>query len=91
MACCGKAKKPSAIRVAKNAARAAGRAAVRIVSTEKLFVSKEQRSERLDVCNQCEELENGRCSECGCFVVAKSWLTTEDCPTGKWKALANEE
>lgn len=31
-------------------------------------VSEEVYRSRLDICRQCDELENGICGKCGCFV-----------------------
>lgn len=34
----------------------------------------------------CLHYDNGRCkhSDCGCFLAAKCWITTEKCPIGRW-------
>lgn len=44
------------------------------------------RTERLDTCNQCEQLirSTNQCSKCGCFVSAKTWLASASCPLKKW-------
>lgn len=57
---------------------------VNIVKTGTL--TKEARDERLNTCIQCEHFieKSKRCSECGCFMEAKTWITGATCPVGKW-------
>jgi hypothetical protein len=44
------------------------------------------RSERIELCRQCDDLHpDGRCKHCRCFVSAKTWLGTSRCPLNKWK------
>jgi hypothetical protein len=40
--------------------------------------------ERRQVCEGCEEWDHGRCRNCGCYTWAKTRLTKEACPLGKW-------
>lgn len=52
-------------------------------------VSEEIRNERLDICKSCKHFieKSSRCSECGCFMVAKTWLNADPkqlCPKKKW-------
>lgn len=44
------------------------------------------KTERLDICNQCEHLIRAtkQCSKCGCFVEAKTWIASSSCPLKKW-------
>ena len=39
---------------------------------------------RLEICNDCDKNNNGRCSECGCFVDVKTSWASEACPLGHW-------
>jgi hypothetical protein len=53
-------------------------------------VSAEIREERYDTCKQCNYFieESKRCSECGCFMEAKTWVGGDPnmlCPKSKWK------
>lgn len=53
-------------------------------------VSKEIREERYETCKACPHFieENKRCSECGCFMEAKTWIAGDPnmlCPKHKWK------
>lgn len=42
-------------------------------------------NKRLEICNSCEFLNKIRvCRECGCFVDAKTKLTSSRCPKNKW-------
>ena len=51
------------------------------------IVSKEDYSERLSDCNNCEHLlrKSMRCGECGCKVEYKARMKTKTCPIGVWK------
>ena len=47
------------------------------------------REERMDTCRQCPHFieDTKRCSQCGCFMEAKSWLNGDPkqlCPAKKW-------
>lgn len=41
-------------------------------------------SRRLSVCSRCVFETNGVCDGCGCPLVAKARLSTEECPFGYW-------
>jgi len=47
-------------------------------------VNEEQQKERLDVCNDCEYYDKGRCKQCGCFMKYKTQFYTAKCPIQKW-------
>lgn len=52
-------------------------------------VSFEIREERYDICKACPHfiIDSKRCSECGCFMEAKTWLNADPdllCPMKKW-------
>lgn len=52
-------------------------------------VSKEIREERYDTCKSCPFFieDSKRCSECGCFMEAKTWIGGDPdalCPKQKW-------
>ena len=52
-------------------------------------VSSEIREERYDTCKQCPAFrqKDKRCSECGCFMEAKTWVNASPnilCPLNKW-------
>ena len=44
---------------------------------------------RQRICKDCVELKptmiGWKCSECGCYVKAKSMIPTSKCPLGKWE------
>jgi predicted Zn-ribbon and HTH transcriptional regulator len=54
-----------------------------------ILVDSEIKSERLSICQQCEFLfhPTQQCKKCGCFVHAKTSLTSSSCPIGKWKSI----
>jgi len=49
---------------------------------------------RLDFCRYCVHYDEsgykgmGKCEVCGCNMEIKSVMATEECPIGKWKAVA---
>lgn len=52
-------------------------------------VSEEVRNERYDICQRCPHFieDKKRCSQCGCFMAAKTWLGGPKellCPKDKW-------
>ncbi len=52
-------------------------------------VSREIRQERFETCKACPHFieESKRCSECGCFMEAKTWVAGPPkmlCPKNKW-------
>ena len=72
-----------AMRMARNLAETAKQA----VTHGK--VSEEIREERYDTCKACPHFieDSKRCSECGCFMEAKTWVggnPKQLCPKQKW-------
>lgn len=52
-------------------------------------VAQEVREERYDTCKSCDAFrpDDKRCSECGCFMEAKTWIGGDPdllCPLKKW-------
>lgn len=51
----------------------------------KIKASSQMHKDRMEVCLACDKLtDDFRCSQCGCFIKAKSQLLTQDCPLRKW-------
>lgn len=46
----------------------------------------EKADQRLEICKQCEHLEQQttRCDKCGCFMKGKTKLPFAKCPIDKW-------
>jgi hypothetical protein len=53
-------------------------------STE--YAEKEEAEKRFSICLECPQLiqSTKRCSECGCFMAAKTKLKLATCPLNKW-------
>lgn len=51
------------------------------------YVTREVRTERIEICKPCDQLTGNKCSQCGCFVSLKTWLPAEQCPLDKWLAI----
>lgn len=45
-------------------------------------------SKRLDICKSCDELTDGMCCECGCFVEIRAAKRNMNCPVNKWSAVS---
>ena len=55
------------------------------IAKEHVKYIKEQYIHRVRICDTCEYLDKWlRCSDCGCFVTAKTAIPTAKCPKGKW-------
>jgi hypothetical protein len=48
------------------------------------FVPDKIAQQRYNVCLECEEFDNGKCKECGCFMRAKVLFKEVGCPKGYW-------
>jgi len=57
---------------------------VSISPPESVFLSSEEERKRFDICLSCQYYENGRCSQCGCFMKVKVKFSTSKCPVGLW-------
>lgn len=57
-----------------------------VVHGEGLLVTEEIYTERMSMCNTCEffRKEDKRCTQCGCFMEAKTRFKKTFCPVGKW-------
>jgi len=57
---------------------------IQAVSTGK--ADKGLRDKRYAMCLECPHFieQSKRCSECGCFMEAKTWIKGASCPVGKW-------
>ena len=75
---------PSAMEMAKNLARDAGKIVQNAVAGNKTLVEPFVRDQRWSTCTGCPRLQNDRCLECGCFMKVKVAFNTSVCPLGKW-------
>jgi len=50
------------------------------------FKISEVAEERMQVCATCDyfNMDYATCQQCGCFMPAKTKLSTSHCPIGKW-------
>jgi hypothetical protein len=71
---------PGAWQLLKNVAKAA----LEHVATGAARASDETINARLDLCAECDQRRDNRCSVCGCFVEVKSTWREQPCPLGKW-------
>lgn len=54
-----------------------------------VMVIEEIYNQRMDMCQKCEFFikDSKRCSQCGCFMEAKSRFKNTYCPVGKWGTI----
>ena len=50
-----------------------------------LKVSDEVYDLRLNICRQCDYLNEGTCNACGCYVELRAAAKTGRCPYNRWK------
>ena len=52
----------------------------------KIIASPELSKERYNICKECDRFISltTTCKECGCFMIAKTKMTTATCPLDKW-------
>jgi hypothetical protein len=84
-------KLPSMWKMARNATKAAFRAAAAVIVGDEIRVDETEFEDRLGICREpCElyiiEGEEERCAheDCGCYLAIKAGLATETCPLNKW-------
>lgn len=44
----------------------------------------EEYARRLKLCRECDNLQNGMCAQCGCFVEVRAAKLRQVCPAGCW-------
>ena len=56
------------------------------IARHEIFVSKEEKSQRFQICTECEFFEKSsyRCQKCGCDMKKKVQFTVASCPIKKW-------
>lgn len=77
---------PSLLKQGKNLAEFSFELIKNAMKTGALHVSEEIKSQRLEICRNCEkyDAEQIRCIECGCFLESKTSFSLDSCPIGKW-------
>ena len=45
---------------------------------------------RRRACEGCDRWDHGKCTECGCYTFAKTRLSREVCPLGKWPRIESD-
>lgn len=56
-------------------------------------LSEEERNVRYDICKSCDHFVSltNQCTECGCFMAAKTYLPFTECPVGKWNKVRRNQ
>ena len=57
-----------------------------LLDPDKRIMDPEIINKRMDLCRSCEHFINmtSQCSQCGCYMPAKTTLSNAECPVGKW-------
>jgi len=77
-------KMPPVPRQVLNLTQAVGRALKALATGEQVIADEGLRNERIEICEDCNQLSGSRCAKCGCVTTKKIILQTEKCPIGKW-------
>lgn len=56
----------------------------RSVMSEELRAEDAVYEQRLQICTECDALQNGTCMECGCFVEMRAARRDMNCPLFQW-------
>lgn len=77
---------PSVATMAKNAGKSVLKNVGQVLNRKPLKTDAEEAARRLNICKTCPffRASDERCSQCGCFLSAKTYLRAEHCPIGKW-------
>lgn len=78
---------PSTIKMGISFSKAVGRYVWNAMTDQDLYTSPEQYRTRLSTCMLCPKRSGksgDQCSLCGCYLVEKAKLLSEQCPIGKW-------
>jgi len=52
-----------------------------------MITNTEERKKREELCKSCPSNLMGLCRKCGCFIVVKVRLASEECPAKKWEIV----
>ena len=69
-------------------AKSLSRAAMDMLQNNKASLTERER--RYNICLNCPDRNNDRCSLCGCFLKTKTILASSECPVGRWSTLSGE-
>jgi hypothetical protein len=75
---------PSLMQMAKNLVSDGTKIVKNAVQGNSTLVDEGVKQYRWSVCQECPQLQNDRCLECGCFMKVKVAFVTSNCPLGKW-------
>jgi hypothetical protein len=52
---------------------------------KEFILSKDKRDSRVKICEECDQLNTAYfCTNCNCFMPAKTYLKSAKCPMNKW-------
>jgi len=75
---------PGLGKLAANFGGALKRAATAVVKGDEVLVDNLTKQAREAICIMCDKRSGSRCTECGCYIKAKTKFATEECPDGHW-------
>ena len=65
-----------------------------MVSIKTIWTERKKKAEeRMEICKSCEFFQAyvKRCSQCGCFMEAKTMFPDSRCPLGKWVEYTRDD
>lgn len=57
---------------------------ITVTTDENTLATDELKTQRLDICNSCEEFNDNSCNICGCIVHTLMTNIDSQCPLNKW-------
>lgn len=77
-------KLPSFFEQVKNLSNLTSTVITDMVDGKEVIVSEDIQKQRMEICNNCSHNIGGRCALCGCFLEAKTKISSSQCPVMKW-------
>lgn len=82
---CGGGRRPPIRKQIKNLASSVKKVVTHAIETGEVASELDSYRKRLEICKTCEHFgTKSRCNICGCFMLVKARLASEECPKGKW-------
>lgn len=75
---------PSILEMGKNLVETVADSVAVVASGETLSITEQEAKRRLSICESCEFYRSSRCTKCGCYMAAKTYLRAAKCPINKW-------
>lgn len=71
---------------AANLFRSMAKAGVALATGGQVQATEQVFEARMQACDPCDQRNKDWCNACGCWLLLKGAVATEECPLGKWPA-----